>query len=130
MDGLGQIRYVGQTTGRLRTRWRTPPLALPVVGNSNPHIFHNIAWPYIEEAFATGSAAGTFVVLAIGAGQLATVVAEHGDLKAAVDRLSGDRCLSLRVETWVCDQLRAQAELWNRAKRQHRFGTRRVSARR
>jgi hypothetical protein len=122
-DGAGRIRYVGESKGRLRTRWRTPPLAEPVDGKDNAHIFHNIAWPKIEETLDSNPAAGPFCVSVIGIERMTALVNRHADLRTAVEldscRHDGRKHLSWHVETWLCEQPGLHAHLWNVAKRGH-----------
>jgi hypothetical protein len=120
-DGAGRIRYVGESKGRLRTRWRTPPLAEPANGKKNAHLFHNIAWPRIEEALVGDPAAGPFCVSVIGVEVMTALANRHADLRAAVDvnsrKHGGRKHLSWHVETWLCDQPSLRTHLWNVAKR-------------
>lgn len=120
-DGSGRIRYVGESKGRLRTRWRTPPLAEAANGKKNTHIFHNIAWPKIEESFVGDPSAGPFCVSVIGVEAMTVLVNNYADLRVAVEidsrKYGGRKHLSWHVETWLCEQPSLSADLWNIAKR-------------
>ena len=119
-DGAGRVRYVGESKGRLRTRWRTPPLADLANGEKGSQIFHNIAWPKIEAMLAADPQTGPFQVSVIGVNKLNEFVSLHSDLRSAVEAASrehGRKHLSWHVETWLCQQPGLQAHLWNVAKR-------------
>lgn len=120
-DGAGRIRYVGESKGRLRTRWRTPPLSEPVNGKKSAHLFHNIAWPRIEDTLVGDPAAGPFCISVIGVEMMTALVNRHADLRASVEvssrRHGGCKHLSWHVETWLCQQPSLRAHLWNVAKR-------------
>lgn len=125
-DGRGRVLYVGESKARLRTRWRTPPLAAPVDGGMNAQIFHNIAWPKIESALASDPTVGPFFVSVIGIDELNNLVERHADLRLAVE-LYARKCrrrkhLSWHVETWLCAQSSLRAHLWNVAKQGHSGG--------
>ena len=120
-DGAGRVRYVGESKGRLRTRWRTPPLEDSASGEEGSQIFHNIAWPKIEATLEADPQAGPFQVSVIGIDKLNELVSLHSDLRSAVEAASrvhaARKHLSWHVETWLCQQPSLRAHLWNVAKR-------------
>lgn len=120
-DSAGVIRYVGESKGRLRTRWRTPPTDQQSSGTRNSHIFHNIAWPRIEQILAHDPLAAPFTVSAIGVETLSALVRNCPELATAIEaeslRSGGRKHLSWLVETWLCKQPSLHSHLWNVAKR-------------
>ena len=120
-DSHGRVRYIGESKNRLRTRWRTPPLAGPADGRPGEHIFHNVAWPKIEEALLHDPACAPFHVSAIPLSDLHALVERHPDLRAFIEGATkgaeSAKHLSWHIETWLCEQPALRQTLWNVAKR-------------
>lgn len=121
VDGAGHVRYVGESKSRLRTRWRTPPLAGSATRGEGIHLFHNRAWPRLEETLLRDPGAGPFSVLVLGVAELGRVVSRHAVIREFVEsdvqRLGPKaKHLSWHVETWICEQPVIREHLWNRSK--------------
>jgi hypothetical protein len=115
-DGAQRLRLVGQSSGRLKDRWRTSPMhdvdnGLPMGRRT---LFHSTAWAAIEQA--ADSERVPFTVSAIFRPELERLCRLVGGPLIPVLELpqEGARLLSYQVETWICRNFRVRQSLWNR----------------
>lgn len=118
-DAGGRLRLVGQSSRRLKDRWRTSPMH--DVQTRRPlgqwALFHTTSWPEIERGLDAGEAP-PFTVSAIFRDELQVLCERTGGPLAAALACPETRLhrLSYHVETWICGQSRAGLHLWNKDK--------------
>src|SRR3954447_2635030 len=118
-DASGTIRLVGQSSGRLKDRWRRSPTFDCETGRplGEYALFHSSAWPAIERGLSGGDAP-PFTASAIFRPELEALCRKsRGPLRRALEMPETPRQrLSYHVETWVCALARTGLPLWNRQK--------------
>lgn len=116
-DAQARLRLVGESSKRLKDRWRESPMH--EVGTRAPMsehaLFHSTSWPAIEAAFDAGERP-PFTVSAIFAPDLRAVCDRVGGALAAASAAArSDRHgLAWHVESWACTLKKsAGLPLWN-----------------
>lgn len=118
-DEQGTARLVGQSIGRLKTRWKEVPMS--TVNDASKMdkrgLFHTTAWPSIETEFDSRPEA-TYTVSAIFRDELQHLCHRIGGPLAQALEMKETHLerLSYHVETWVCGLKRHGLPLWNKQK--------------
>ena len=109
----GELRLVGQSSRRLKDRWRVSPMYdLARTAQTGKALFHSTAWPAIERAF--DEEAAPFTVLALFRGDLERLLASDG-LRGALEVLPTTGSLAEAVESHILVTAGQSMRLWNRA---------------
>lgn len=118
-DSRGNLRLVGQSKDKLKTRWRTSPMhdvttKMPLGRHA---LFHSSTWPAIESALDAGERP-PFTVSALFRNELERVCRScEGSITSAWQKEENHlQRLSYHVETWVCSQPVHRPALWNKQK--------------
>ena len=116
-DKLGQLRMVGQSSRRLKDRWRLSPMhdvhtKLPMGERA---LFHTTAWPQIERAVHKEKMPLT--VRALFGEDLAALCQRIGNpLSQLIEKCAeGPEHLSGRVEKFILETHGRSLGLWNKA---------------
>lgn len=116
-DSGQRLRLVGQSSKRLKDRWRLSPMhdVNTKVWRGEHALFHSTAWPAIEKGF--DAERGPFTVSALFADEMVRVCRASKDVLAPLLRIpeAGRKTLSLYVEGWVLQNFRPEMRLWNKA---------------
>lgn len=119
LDGQGAVRMAGQTTDRLKTRWKEVPMfrAHDAAPMGRKGLFHTTGWPAIEAAFDENDVM-TYTVGAIFRSELDAVCRRVGGPLAVALQTSESKHhrLSYHVETWICGLKQRGLPLWNKQK--------------
>lgn len=115
-DEGGRLRHVGQSTRRLKDRWRPSPMFDCSTGQSlgSHALFHSSAWPAIEDGLARGERP-PFIVSAIFREELEVICRDSsGPLGVAAQQPESHlHRLSWHVEQWICSMSNSGLQLWN-----------------
>lgn len=110
-DSKQQLRLVGESSRRLKDRWRMSPMhevatRAPI---GRKALFHSTAWSAIERGIA--AEAPPFTVRALFRDDVALLLTGHG----AMDHLpASDEHLCRRTESAILAAVGATGKLWNR----------------
>lgn len=116
-DAQARVRLVGESSTRLKDRWRETPMHEVVTrAPLGEHaLFHSTSWPAIESAFDAGERP-PFTVSALFRPELEAVCDRVGGALAAAAALprTERHGLAWHVESWVCTLKKsAGLPLWN-----------------
>jgi len=121
-DRSGTLRLVGQSSAKLRWRWKTVPMFSTASKQSlnRKALFHTSSWPAIEAGLRS-SEPPPFTVSALFRPELERFC--HSARSALRDCLYMPETrlhrLSYHVETWVCELDHWPNPLWNKDKVPH-----------
>jgi hypothetical protein len=110
-DSQQQLRLVGESSRRLKDRWRMAPMheVTTRVPLGRKALFHSTAWGAIERGIA--AEAPPFTVRALFRDDLARLLTRHG----AIDHLpASDEHLCRRTESAILGAVGATGRLWNK----------------
>ncbi len=111
-DAQGTLRMVGQSSRRLKDRWRVSPMFdLERRSQIGHALFHSTAWPAIERAF--DDEAPPFTVRAVFRDTLERLQREGAADLVAMGRASDN--LAEAVEKHLLATVGGPSRLWNRA---------------
>lgn len=114
-DHAGHLRLVGESSGKLKWRWKEVPMTDVATREllGRRALFHTTAWPAIEAGMSTERA--PFTVRALFRPELEALCRTlGGPLSDALAKPEDKKKLSYHVEAWIREAFRVPLALWNR----------------
>jgi len=113
-SAAGELKLVGESTNRLKDRWRKAPMYSVSSGEplNDWSLFHSSAWKHIEKGLDQ-SPSVAFTVSAIFQPRLSEVCAQAG-LQRTLERAQAHgKSVAYEVETFLCEAPEHGPTLWN-----------------